>query len=104
MEKNLISLLMQMLGNQSPPPPQQSQSTPYSPPEAYSQTQQASPQQNNAIAGLLSQFMAGNHTNSPLAMLSSIMGKDNPLASILSSNNKKEADKPTSSPKDEILL
>ncbi|MBQ8443888.1 MAG: hypothetical protein IJX25_00855 [Clostridia bacterium] len=109
MDKTLLELLTKFMGSQSqnqfsqPAPPNPSASS--YPPEALKQPQNAGQQsqsmQNNNILGMFSQLLSGG--NNSIASLLSLLGKDNPLASIISGDNKKEEERP-SSPKDEILL
>ncbi|MBQ8909336.1 MAG: hypothetical protein IJY90_03525 [Clostridia bacterium] len=111
MDKTILELLSRFMGQQNQqthtPAPQQNPSAANYPPEAFIQETQTQRQpqtaQNNQMFNMLSAIMGGGAGGNPLAMISSLMGKDNPLASIMAASSKKEEER-TSSPKDEILL
>ena len=113
MDQSILELLTKFIGNQNQSPSQnQNPKNPSAssyPPEAFMQSQntqqsegQSSHFQNNPMFALVSQLLSGGNVN-PLSMITSLLGKDNPLANLMSISNKKEEEK-SSSPKDEILL
>ena len=106
MDKSMLELLAKFMCSQNQAPQQAPPNPSVSsyPPEASMQAnnqQQNQSMQNNNMLGMLSQLLGGG--NGSLASLIPLLGKDNPLASIMSGGNKKEEESP-SSPKDEILL
>lgn len=119
MDQSILELLGQLMNKQNSPfnsqqqkaQTQQNASVSSYPPEA-SFNQQTQPQNNQSSTLINNLFQSLSNSNNPFqslgggnnmfSLLASILGKDNPLSSIMTASNKSQTTPSTA--KDEILL